>query len=375
MKEIDSIDYVVSININGSSGKEKGTREKADRLYQKGKSVRIFSLKNDIKNPLKKLFSFVWIELKYLSTSIFSSIKPDVIFTRSFFGFGTWLSGKINNIPVIREVHADLWDEAKILYDNKIVLWFFRILHRIDLFFIRTANAVIFNNNKLERHFIDRYDLKNNTISISNGCDTKRFYPIITAKARKSLGLDQRKKYLLFIGEVSKWHGVEYLLEIQKEIKEQCSDIILLIVGGGNNSQVEELREKYSMENIHFIGMVKYETALLYINACDVSLIPVNDIRVSPGSPLKLFDSIACGKPVITQKNTLGYSDIVKKHKLGTVCNFKKPKIASQKILNFLDSYDSDFYCQNNRNIAEIELEWDCIIDQWLTFAAEVKKF
>jgi glycosyltransferase involved in cell wall biosynthesis len=371
-----NIDYLVDINLRGSSGKEKGSGEKALRLKEKGGTVRVFSIKSTKARSVSKFASMFWLEFKYLLKGVFEKYKPDVIFTRSTLAFGTWATGKIYNIPVIREVHSDFWDEINILYQGKrFYLTLFYLIHKYNLFFLKRSNGIIFNNTRLQQHFIDKYNIPaERTTTIPNGCDTKRFYPIDKAAARQQLSLDYNTTYLLFIGSVSRWHGVEYILKAQQLINQKRKDVALLVVGGHDLSEAEELKEKYENEHTPFIGKVAYEKALLYINAADVCLIPVNDIRVSPGSPIKLYDAVSCGKPVITQSNTPGYSDITQKYKIGIACDFLDSKNAAAVILDFFTQVDLDYYSSHNRNVALNHLDWDIRIGQWLDFAMKTKQ-
>lgn len=369
-----NIDYLVDINLKGSSGKEKGSGEKAVRLGEKGGKTRVFSIKSTKARSVTRLSSMLWLELKYLLNGIFKNYKPDVIFTRSTLAFGTWVYGKLYSVPVIREVHSDFWDEIKILYKGRrAYLYMFYLIHKYNLFFLKRSNGIIFNNIRLQQHFVDNYNIPaEKTTTIPNGCDTKRFYPTGIKTARKKLSLDYNTTYLLFIGSVSRWHGVEYLLKAQQLINQERKDVILLIVGGHDLSEAEELKTKYENDHTAFIGKVSYEKALLYINAADVCLIPVNDIRVSPGSPIKLYDAISCGKPVITQINTPGYSDITKQYELGTNCDFTNSKEASKTIIRFIDNANYDFYATHNRKVAVKQLEWGVVIDRWISFAKEI---
>ncbi len=372
---IQHIDYVVDIGLDGFSGKGKGSKEKAKKLIQTGKDVQIWSLKKNKARSLSKLFHMFWLELSYLTHAISRKTKPDVIFTRSFFGFGTWITGKLYKAPVIREVHGDLWGELKLLFSNrKYLLPFLWAAHRYTLFFIKRSDGLIFNNSKLEDYFRIRYSIDHEkTVTIPNGCNTSHFFPIETKLAREKLSLEPDKKYLLFIGSVSKWHGVHFLIDIQKVINRTREDVVLLVVGGHDFSESEKLKSLTSEKNIVFTGKVPYNEALLYINAADVCLVPVNNIRVSPGSPIKLYDAVSCGKPVITQVNTPGYSDITEKHNLGATCDFPVSEQAAAEIIEFLDNANYEYFLEHNRKVAVNHLDWDIRINQWLQFAAKIK--
>ena len=242
-----NIDYLVDINLNGSSGKEKASGEKALRLKEIGGKVRVFSIKNTKAKSISRFCSMFWLECKFLLKGIFAKYKPDVVFTRSTLAFGTWAYGKFYSVPVIREVHSDFWDEIKILYKGRrYYLSLFYLIHKYNLFFLKRSNGIIFNNIRLQQHFVDTYNIPAKiTTTIPNGCDTQRFYPIDIKTARKKLSLDYNTKYLLFIGSVSRWHGVEYLLKAQQLINQERKDVVLLVVGGHDLSEAEELKLKY----------------------------------------------------------------------------------------------------------------------------------
>ena len=370
-----NIDYVISINLDGNSGKEKASREKAFFLKKKGKNVKIYSLHNK-KNAILacKLISMFFLEIRYLFLKLINRNKPDIIFTRSFFEFGTYIVGKTFNIPVIRELHADFQNEAKILFkNNPLMLFFSKIYGKYELFFIKKSNGLIFNNERLEKYAHKMYGLQNiHTIAISNGCNTEQFYHIEKKYAREMLNLSKDQKYLLFIGSISKWHGVEFLLKMQEKIHNQNSEINLLLVGGANPDYLNYLKKNFQSKGVLYTGSVEYEKALLYINAADICLVSVNDIRISPGSPIKLFDYISCGCPVIVQEKTEGYSDIVEKYNIGATTNFSDSEKASYDVQQFLGEANFTYYLNNNRKVALESLNWNNIITQWLKFSEKL---
>lgn len=369
-----NLDYLVDIHLDGSSGKEKGSKEKAVRLARMGETVRIWSLKGKKRGYVARLCAMLWLESRYLISTLFARKKPDVVFTRSHFAFGSWAIGRIYRSVVVREVHTDMMGEFRLLYSKKrFLLPLLSLFNRYNLYFIKRADGVIFNNTQLEEYYVSQYGLsREKTITVPNGCDTRRFYPVNKLHARKHCSLEAGKKYMLFIGSVSKWHGVEYLLKIQDDLSRRRNDIVLLIVGGHALSEANELKKKYPAGNTVYSGRVDYEKALMYINAADVCLVPVHNVRVSPGSPIKLYDAVACGKPVITQIDTPGYSDITEEYSLGISCDFTHTKEASEQIATFLDTADYDHYQKHNREVAVRHLEWDIMMGRWIKFAQKL---
>lgn len=373
-----SIDYLASIKIYGkSSGKEKATFEKIKHL-KKLSHLNVYTLDTISANENFKVIKMMFLELYYVFNVVFiKKSKPNLIISRTFFCFGALAISKIYKIPLIREVHSDFLNEGLVLYKgNYFKLLMCKLMHYYNLFFLKRASGLIFNNSLLEDYFKNNY-LNNHvpTITIHNGCDTDFFYPIGKVEAKEIIRLQKDIIYLLFIGSVSRWHGVESIIGTFRYMKKMVPDkkIKLLVVGGINTDYLDNLKESFNDENVDFTGKVSKDKAFYYINAADVCLLPVNNIRISPGSPLKLFDYAACGKPIIAQENTIGYSDIIDKYNLGICCDFNNAQDAAEAVLQFLNDYDESYYLSNNREVAEKYFSWEIVLSRWIDFGLSLK--
>ena len=125
-------------------------------------------------------------------------------------------------------------------------------------------------------------------------------------------------------------------------------------------------------DNVVFAGSVDIDQANLYVNAADVCLLPVKKIRVSPGSPRKLFDYIAAGKPVVAQEATTGYSDLVLSYQLGYTADFSDSQSAAEKIMAIIAECDQKHYETHNRAVALDLLNWRNVAIQWFSFIDKV---
>ena len=167
---------------------------------------------------------------------------------------------------------------------------------------------------------------------------------------RSSLNIDDNTIILAFTGSVASWHNIEDLLDLQKEFKRNNDDI-QIIVGGG---RVDTL--KNDVINLTPLDEDGCESLILCSDAC---LMPVNENRISPGSPLKLYQYLLASKPVITQENVIGYSDEVLKYKAGIEVNFKDKKNTRIQIIKFIEEdvhKVSDFLKKNKFNMG---ITWD----------------
>ncbi|MEX1211399.1 MAG: glycosyltransferase [Balneolaceae bacterium] len=365
----------MGFSIEGNSGKSKATVEKAKELKRQTDKFSFYSLNKSTGSTYLNYMMQVIFEVKYCIKYLLKE-KPDVLFARSNFGILLVILTRFFNTYLIFEVHSDFKDESKILYRNNYILKKISlIVNYISIISYKNSDGIIFNNPDLENYFISEYSLQEiSTISIYNGSNIEEFYPENRFKVRKKLCHEIKENDLLFVftGSVSQWHGVEYLINTFIELKEIFNErnLLLYIVGGGSNQYRLSLKNQYSSEaGITFIDEVSTNIARDYINASDVCMLPVAKIRVSQGSPLKLYDYIACGRPVITQSNINGYSDVINKYELGIDVDFYTPDKAASLIVKFLKKTDLNNLGNKNREKAINNLSWEKVIHKWIQFA------
>lgn len=64
--------------------------------------------------------------------------------------------------------------------------------------------------------------------------------------------------------------------------------------------------------NVHYLGDKRYELLPMYLNAFDICIIPYSVARQHGGDPIKFYEYLAAGKPVVTTKigNVSAYSSL-----------------------------------------------------------------
>jgi glycosyltransferase involved in cell wall biosynthesis len=166
---------------------------------------------------------------------------------------------------------------------------------------------VVFENNVALSKTITvagRYlkeDIKAGDVRIvPNGVDTEIFRFSPNGGLRSSLKLDD-SFVLGYIGALREWVDLEPVFKSVSELKSKFN-IRLLIVGGEEGFlENKKLAAKYGVENeTLFIGAVPYAEVPGYISCMDACLIPFRKNKVADNScPLKLFEYMACERPVI----------------------------------------------------------------------------
>ena len=131
---------------------------------------------------------------------------------------------------------------------------------------------------------------------IPNGVDTNLFRNY--GDTKEELGLDG---FIIgYVGVLREWVDLEpvfrALRDLNKEIK-------MVVVGkeGQFKENVELAKNCGVFDRVIFTGMVPYSQVPKYISAMDICLIPFKRGAISKSAlPLKLFEYMACEKPVLS---------------------------------------------------------------------------
>lgn len=233
-----------------------------------------------------------WYNLRKLNLD-FSSFDVHVNFNSLIGGF---FSLKKTNLPTIFDVCDDLVEWVSISSQiPKILKPFGRLLAKFML------NKNIKASKKVTLSLISLGELfdvpPEKSILIPNGVDTDLFCKI----EKKTLDNFNDIFTIGFVGFLGDWIDFTPMFRVIKEL--QNLEIKMLIVGGGDNrTKLENIAKKMGIfDKIEFLGDVEYFEVPNYISLMDVCLLPFDKGKISKGAlPLKLFEYMACEKPVIS---------------------------------------------------------------------------
>lgn len=141
---------------------------------------------------------------------------------------------------------------------------------------------------------------------ISNGVEKDRFPPADPARLealRREISL-QGRPVIGFVGSLSRpGHPIELLLRAFARLRESIPQATLLIVGGGDDlPHLQTLANQMGIgATVTFTGRIPPQEISLFYRLADVQVDPVLDDAAARGrSPLKLFESWACGVPFVS---------------------------------------------------------------------------
>lgn len=172
---------------------------------------------------------------------------------------------------------------------------------------------------------------------IRNGVDPELFVPQSHEKARVQLGIDGAGPYIGFVGGFFPWHGLETLVEAIPLVTSAYPSLQVLLVGeGGAKTDLESLVQRKGLtRHVRFVGRAEFATVSTWIAACDVCVVLHKQTRSYPGDSMKLWEYLACGRPVVTTAGP-GCGDVVESIGCGLAAAPDDPHDLARQIVHLL---------------------------------------
>jgi glycosyltransferase involved in cell wall biosynthesis len=254
---------------------------------------------------LRRAFGALTAQAAYWARARFRPAK--VVYIRShFLTFPSALLARLLRATVIQELNGPIDDG----YDAWPAL---RRAHRLIGFTMRAqlrwADAVIVVTPGLVGYVEDLTGRRGGIAVIGNGADDTRFIPLDAPDPPEH-------PYVVFVGALASWQGIAVVLDAVQGAA-WPPGVGLVIAGDGREG--ERVREVAARDpRVRWLGSIPYRDVPAVIAGSIAALVPMTDeARSRTGlSPLKLFEAMACGVPVIAS-DLPGLGDLVRAHDCG----------------------------------------------------------
>lgn len=319
------------------------------------------------------------IDYQYITNKKISPIFQELLsplFLRNFrnesfdiiFNYNTLISGyylaKKFKIPMV----YDLADDLPAMIQNSPQIPSFlgftgawigeRKIHKT----IEASSAV---TGTLE-NFKSKYHIENKKFHIiPNGVNTNLFRRVDNAKKRE-LHLENFL-VLGYVGVLREWINFMPVYSALSELE----NIKLLVLGQeGLYSENKKIVDRMGIsDKVFFTGNISYQEVPRYIAAMDICLIPFKKNEITRNAiPLKLFEYMACEKPVISTRlpgiidsvsDRISYAD-TKEEIISQIKIFQQSTYPNEELIenrNFIvNNYDWSISCKKIEDIIEVEV-------------------
>lgn len=204
-------------------------------------------------------------------------------------------------------------------------------------------------------------------IEVTWAVNTGLFNPYVSAESVFNKYKLKNKKVILYMGSFAPWHGVEDIIDAAGALKDKLKNFVFLMVGTGID--MPAYQKKISLLGLEdyfiFTGAVEYERVPAYISAADIALAPFNpaksELMQKHGfyfTPLKLFEYMACGKPVIST-SVGNVENIITNGVTGILISPGNPSALAENIIRLTsDEARCRTLGENARRDVEAEYTW-----------------
>jgi glycosyltransferase involved in cell wall biosynthesis len=231
------------------------------------------------------------------------AVKPDLIYERANYlqPSGVRTANRLG-IPHVLEVNSPYVEERKTLGNGGSLMTDYAA--RIEQELLEETDVVAVISSSLKEYLERKYGLQNkNFVTTPNAINESKikWNQEEVDKIRYKYNLENRI-VLGFVGSLLPWHGVDLLIKSFQKIRQQHANTKVLIVGDGSGvNELKQLSQHLGIEDdIIFTGRVPHVQVFNYIQAMDITVYPGSKDQVNwYGSPVKLFEYGAMGKPIV----------------------------------------------------------------------------
>jgi glycosyltransferase involved in cell wall biosynthesis len=377
----------LDVNLSGITGDSSHVRELANSLSRIGNELALVGyIPEDSKDGVPSLEENNRITL-HVPTSrrgmsilrfcsrVIREFKPDVIYERRFSAkIGATLS-VIHKLPLVIEINGLVEEELETIGDTKQAKKVSgRTRRTLRKRFFSRARKIVAVTEGIKSGLHEGYRVPlEKMVVVHNGANTELFKPMDKDFCRRELNLKEDGKYLLFVGNLISWQGIDDVIKAVPNVLEAIPEAELLIVGDGpQREELEKLAGSLNLsEVIRFTGFVPYDRVPLYMGASDICVAP-KKVLGSGYSPLKLYEYMACGRPVVASK-VEGFQVLEE----GAGLLFEPDnveEIASKSVGLLSDQELMDSMGKRGRKIAEEEYSWRVVAERVSGVLQEVVK-
>lgn len=259
-------------------------------------------------SPVKTLRTRMAFYLSYMLTATVAGVllargRYNLIYATSpplFVGGAGLALGFLRRTPLVFEVR-DLWPESAITLGEIRNPHAIALARRMEQACYRRARRIVLTTQEMKDHLAKQAVPISKMEVIRNGANTELFSfdPVARDRLRGELRLDD-KFVVIYAGLMGLAQALPSVLETAEHLQARDRDVHLLFVGDGPvKSDLLTKARNLRLNNVTFLPAQPREQVPAYLSAADAALIPLIRERLIGALPSKMFDAMACERPVI----------------------------------------------------------------------------
>ncbi|MHA1863481.1 MAG: glycosyltransferase family 4 protein [Candidatus Thorarchaeota archaeon] len=251
---------------------------------------------------------------------------------------------RILGIPLVYQYTLPSLEYARSLQYSPSISFFikkFRYLFNDTLQYrcMHGSDLVLAMSEEMGKYLISRKIPERKIYTFPSGASTDRYDIDSSKKSNK----DGKSPLVTYVGTMSKMRKLEFLIESINVVLDENPNVRFQIVGDGNDRKhLENLSRKLGIgKSIDFTGKVPYSEIPEILTKSDIGVSPIPPI--SPyflSSPLKLYEYLAAGLPVVANKGIPDQEKTIKESGGGILTSYD-PEDFGKGILKLADNLEN----------------------------------
>ena len=288
--------------------------------------------------------------------------RPDIVYYRWMNSPHALILAKLLGVPCVCEINGEPvppWPGNQ----KTFVRGFKHLLAQLAL---KRCDRIVVLTEGLRALLQERYGVPlERIVVLPSGTDMQQFTARDAVACRLELGLLPNRPYIGFVGSFYRYQGLACLLDAMALVKRVCPVAELLLVGDGEAT--EELKQQAKARgcegSVTWVGRVAYWEVPTWIGAMSVCVAPFRGDR-GETSPVKLFDYLACQRPVVASAIPSVVSTFTADSGVQLI-RPDDPRLLADAILALLnDPSRCAVLGRQGRHFVEEKFSWTAIVEQ-----------
>lgn len=259
---------------------------------------------------------------------------------------------KEHGIPLAIDLH-NIWPEELVVQgfikrNDKT----FTRLHNLEQQLINGATAITVVSEFMKSYMMENYSASNKIT--------------VVPPVGQILNLSKRQteKNVVYAGMVNLREHVDLFAKSIPLIKTSAS--FFISKHGDAIEKIKTITDKPGYPKVNYFWFAEHADLMDFLARSRVGILTsVNDITRQIGPPLKLFDYMSCGLPIVANRIG-GWSDMIEKEQIGLLVDDNPDSLAES--VDLLLNDDSTWYNmrQNAQNLVREKYNWENVIENVL---------
>ena len=277
--------------------------ERTEKKFGGKTTIRRFHMYGEGKNPIARAFRYLLCETVQLGYCLFK--KYDVLFidsTPPIQGLKLPLVKLFRRKPVVYNAQ-DIFPDSLAgtgLAKKGGLLW--KIGTMVMKITYSCCDKFIVISNDFKENLMGKGILDEKIVVVYNWVDQNAVVHVDRSENKliKAYGIDPKKFYVEYSGNIGLTQNMDMLLDVMKDLKESHPEIGLILVGeGAYKKQVEEIVKRDELTNVTMLPFQPYEDISHVFSLGDVGLI-ISKPGVGANSvPSKTWSIMSASRPVL----------------------------------------------------------------------------